>query len=791
MTEADMDVLMDHIESKVLPEKFGHQTFREGQREIIRNVLSGRSCLAVLPTGAGKSLLYMLPSQLLDGITVVVSPLLALMRDQVEALRSQNIAAVRIDGSMSREEVLEAMRAINSGNVRVLYISPERFNNEAFNRFMAGTSVAMFVVDEAHCISEWGHAFRPDYLRLSHFATISKAKVRLALTATATTRVARDIVDKLGIQASDCLRLPSLRTNIKLNVRALPWPNDGYEQRFASLLSFLSSLPTIGAAIVYVNRQRLAERVAADLLASGYDARAYHAGMDSDERKAVESWFLTDEGAAGRDGHQRTGLLGKEGAPIVVGTVAFGMGIDKRDIRSVVHFDLPRSVEDYVQGVGRAGRDGLEARCLALWAQSDEPALRSQICGSTPSLAAFQQLVASVFHGPRQGRKLPGADKDKISSGSSGSGSSSSSSSSGGVGVGESDASSPSPSPSASPSLSGYQSTADPSLYLSYYDLANAFDVSELPLRLAMSHLVQLGLVAELTPVYGIFKAGMLDKARLAAFLQSLAEPAAAGAEDDGGRGFDGESEGGGWGEAEGDGGLGRRLRWMGLCRRVSSHLLEQEASSRKKKWHTIDTIALGNALDMRPNQVVMVLSDLCRAQVCDSGGLSRIYSRFRLLQPVNAARISTAVHQHALEIQRRALARMLEIVALLREGAQPGASVWAQIGTYFDEEDKEEKAVGEAQARRPAARTAPVVLPFDMRAWDEVERLVRAGAVPHDDPALIARFATGVPSPRMARLKLSRAEAFGCAAACEWEECLARAAAMCDELRSPLQSRV
>jgi ATP-dependent DNA helicase RecQ len=285
---------MDEVESKMLPDLFGHRSFRPGQREVIRKVLSGESCLAMLPTGAGKSLLYMLPSQLLDGITLVVSPLLALMRDQVEALRSQGIAAVRLDSTMSLDEVRNTVKEIVSKRVKVLYVSPERFNNEAFRRMLASTKVAMFVVDEAHCISEWGHAFRPDYLRLANFATFSKAQVRLALTATATKRVAADILDKLEIGPESVIRQSSIRRNLDLNVVRFDYPKDSYEDRLTLLVQRIDTLTSGGGpAIVYVSRQKLADRLAEDLCAGGFNAKAYHAGMESTEREDVERWFLS------------------------------------------------------------------------------------------------------------------------------------------------------------------------------------------------------------------------------------------------------------------------------------------------------------------------------------------------------------------------------------------------------------------------------------------------------------------------------------------------------------------
>ena len=292
----DIELVLNEVEAKMLPTKFGHKTFRAGQRDVIGRVLSGNCCLAVLPTGAGKSLLYMLPSQLLDGMTLVVSPLLALMRDQVEILTNQGIAATRLDSSMSFYEISEAFQAIKANKVKVLFVSPERFNNESFLELLPTMKVAMFVVDEAHCISEWGHSFRPDYLRVSHFAALSGAKVRLALTATATKRVVKDILEKLDIPIDSLCQLPSIRRNLILSVKLMPYPNDDYNNRLVQLLQILDKYSTTGtgAAIVYVGRQKLSERLANDLTELyQLNAKAYHAGMDPEERTKVERWFLS------------------------------------------------------------------------------------------------------------------------------------------------------------------------------------------------------------------------------------------------------------------------------------------------------------------------------------------------------------------------------------------------------------------------------------------------------------------------------------------------------------------
>lgn len=293
--EPDQRFDMEEVESRLLPQLFGHNSFRPGQREVVQNLLQYRSTLAIYPTGAGKSLLYMLPSQLFQGITLVVSPLLALMRDQVAALKAQGIAAGRLDSSMEFEDITSTTQDIVSGKIKILYVSPERFNNEKFKDLLSTIPISMFVVDEAHCISDWGHQFRPDYLRLSHFAELSRAPVRLALTATATTRVAKDILRLLNIPAENMMRKSSLRTNLSLNVQYLPTGMDTFEERATIVKKQLASMVasgTMGAGIVFVNKQKTTEMLAKELAELGYNVRAYHGGMDSEQREEAEKWFL-------------------------------------------------------------------------------------------------------------------------------------------------------------------------------------------------------------------------------------------------------------------------------------------------------------------------------------------------------------------------------------------------------------------------------------------------------------------------------------------------------------------
>lgn len=262
-----VEELLFKMENDMLPKLFGHRSFRKGQREVLAKLLQFESCLAVFPTGQGKSLLYMLPSQMFEGVTIVVSPLLALMRDQVELMKRCGIKASKIDGSMEFDEIQSAMEDILNQSSKILFVSPERINNENFRKFLSKLSVSLFVVDEAHCISEWGHSFRPEYLRLSMFAKLSNAKVRLALTATATSRVANDILSQLEIPDENMIRLPSVRQNLQLQIVKLPKLNDFYERRSKTVLEILLNDDINGATVIYVNRQKLADRLGTVFLA--------------------------------------------------------------------------------------------------------------------------------------------------------------------------------------------------------------------------------------------------------------------------------------------------------------------------------------------------------------------------------------------------------------------------------------------------------------------------------------------------------------------------------------------
>jgi ATP-dependent DNA helicase RecQ len=352
---------------------FGFDSFRPGQQQVVDALLGGRSALAVFPTGGGKSLCYQLPALLLDGVTVVVSPLIALMKDQLDFLTSRGVAAARLDSSLDRAETLAVSERLRSGDLKLLYVAPERFNNERFLARLAETRIALLAVDEAHCISEWGHNFRPDYLKLARWSRELGAERVLALTATATPAVVADICDGFGIDRADAVVTGFYRPNLTL----LTTPVDARE-RDALLVARLRERPP-GSTIVYVTLQRTAVRVAELLAGAGVSARHYHAGLGAEERVATQEWWT---------GSDRN---------VVVATIAFGMGIDKPDVRYVYHYNLPKGLESYSQEIGRAGRDGEPSTCELLACPDDVPALENFAFGDTPTRAALAAVLDEVF----------------------------------------------------------------------------------------------------------------------------------------------------------------------------------------------------------------------------------------------------------------------------------------------------------------------------------------------------------------------------------------------------------
>jgi ATP-dependent DNA helicase RecQ len=358
---------------ELLRDVFGFDRFRPGQEAVVKHLLNNQSAAAIFPTGGGKSLCYQLPALIFPGVTLVVSPLIALMKDQIDRLCSRAIPAARLDSTLSGDETGAVMSAVRANKLKLLYVAPERFSNERFREALLKTRVSLFAVDEAHCISEWGHNFRPDYLKLAEFARECKAERVLALTATATPQVAEDVCRGFAIDPACAVRTGFYRKN--LTVLTTPVSAAGRDGLLCERLGEGSGGPTI----VYVTLQRTAEAVAKGLAEAGLPAKAYHAGLEKEERTAVQEWFADSDEA------------------IVVATIAFGMGIDKANIRAVYHYNLPKSLENFAQEIGRAGRDGQPAVCETFVCPDDLVALENFAYGDTPGPEAVAALVRDVF----------------------------------------------------------------------------------------------------------------------------------------------------------------------------------------------------------------------------------------------------------------------------------------------------------------------------------------------------------------------------------------------------------
>ena len=339
----------------------------------MKALLAGESALALFPTGAGKSLCYQLPAVLLEGTALIISPLIALMKDQVDALRRKGIAAARLDSTLTGQETMQVYSDLREGKLKLLYVAPERLSGETFIERLRRVKISLLAIDEAHCISEWGHNFRPEYLRLARVAEDLALRPVLTLTATATPDVARDICKAFRIADERHVQTSFRRKN--LHLRISPTPANAKLGVLAKRLANAKVRP----AVVYVTFQKTAEDVAGYLADSGLSARAYHAGMKPEERDAVQNAFMSGE------------------SDIIVATIAFGMGIDKADIRSVTHFNLPKTLENYQQEIGRAGRDGQPALCELLACADDAIPLDNFTLGDTPTPEAVESLVRKML----------------------------------------------------------------------------------------------------------------------------------------------------------------------------------------------------------------------------------------------------------------------------------------------------------------------------------------------------------------------------------------------------------
>ncbi len=357
---------------------FGFDSIRPGQQPVIEAVLNGYSAAAIFPTGSGKSLCYQLPATLLPNLTLVISPLLALMKDQLSFLQSKGIAAASIDSSQSREEAQQVMAGVKNGQIKILMISVERLKNERFREFIRQVPISLMVVDEAHCISEWGHNFRPDYLKLPQYQRELNIPQSLLLTATATPAVIEDMQQKFNIATEHITVTGFYRPNLDISV--VPCHESEKQSQLDSIVASQPTLPTI----VYVTQQQTAEKVANSLIHIGINAHAYHAGMKSDVREQIQQQFMASQ------------------IDCIVATIAFGMGVDKSDIRRVIHFDLPKSIENYAQEIGRAGRDGQRSECILLGNTFGLTVLENFVYGDTPEQASIHYVVEQAReHAPQ------------------------------------------------------------------------------------------------------------------------------------------------------------------------------------------------------------------------------------------------------------------------------------------------------------------------------------------------------------------------------------------------------
>lgn len=332
--------------NEVLRKYFGHSAFRNGQEQLIDNIMSGRDCLGVMPTGAGKSICFQVPAMLLKGTVIVISPLISLMRDQVDSLVQNGISAACINSLQDSVSSSEIYHRAAAGEYKLLYVAPERLETEGFLRLCDMLEIPLVAVDEAHCVSHWGQDFRPSYLKISGFVqSLKKRPITAAFTATATDRVKRDIVEILGLNDPFSVTTGFDRPNLFFEVRK---PED----KDSELLDILKG-GTGGSTIVYCSTRKNVEKVCSMLNSNGFHAGQYHAGFSAEDRRAAQDDFLYDR------------------VDVMVATNAFGMGIDKSNVSLVIHYNMPMDLESYYQEAGRAGRDGGSSRCILLYGYSD------------------------------------------------------------------------------------------------------------------------------------------------------------------------------------------------------------------------------------------------------------------------------------------------------------------------------------------------------------------------------------------------------------------------------------
>ncbi|MCB9046711.1 MAG: RecQ family ATP-dependent DNA helicase [Chitinophagales bacterium] len=353
----------------ILKQYWGYDHFRPLQKEIINSVLQGEDTLALLPTGGGKSICYQLPSLIHNGITLVITPLIALMQEQVERLKEQGISAAHISAGMSRQDVHRILNNTVEGGYKLLYISPERIQTDLFNEYLPAMNLRLIAVDEAHCVSQWGHDFRPDYLKVATLREVFKHLPVLAVTASATLEVVEDLLQQLQMKQTNVFRQSFERANLNYTVQYSEQKNNDIAEHLQK---------HTGSCIIYCRSRKKTELLSRQLQSMGIDALPYHAGMTNDARTENRQLWMSNR------------------VPVMVATIAFGMGIDKPDVQSVLHYDVPEHLEAYYQESGRAGRDGKRAYSVMFYNQQDINRLEESTETQFPPFEFIRKVYQSV-----------------------------------------------------------------------------------------------------------------------------------------------------------------------------------------------------------------------------------------------------------------------------------------------------------------------------------------------------------------------------------------------------------
>ena len=356
-----------------LKEVFGFDSFKNGQQQVIQTLINGNSCAAIFPTGAGKSLCYQLPAVMLPHLTLVISPLIALMKDQLDFLHSKGIPAAYINSAQSSKEVADIMSDAKGGKIKILMVSVERLKNARFKHFISNIPISLLVIDEAHSISEWGHNFRPDYLKLPLIQNELNIPQVLLLTATATSSVINDMQHSFNISEANTVLTGFNRSNLHISI--LPCLEDQKKTLLLQLMEAKKNQPTI----IYVTLQKTAEIISDYLNQNSVTSLMFHASLPAEIKSETQDKFMRGD------------------INCIVATIAFGMGIDKSNIRNVIHFDLPSSIEGYAQEIGRAGRDGDVSSCILFGDPSGITTLQNFIFGDTPELMAIQSVISKIY----------------------------------------------------------------------------------------------------------------------------------------------------------------------------------------------------------------------------------------------------------------------------------------------------------------------------------------------------------------------------------------------------------